>query len=66
VFVTVSYQQRGLPPTTIRAPYTVEANVADAVAVIVRGANDGAVIRCPAGTRRRDRREGGSRSGDTR
>ena len=34
VFSTVSYQQRGLPPTTIRDPYTVEANVADAVAVI--------------------------------
>ena len=34
VFSTVSYQQRGLPPTTIREPYTVEANVADAVAVI--------------------------------
>jgi hypothetical protein len=27
VFSTVSYQQRGLPSTTIRAPYTVEANV---------------------------------------
>ena len=34
VFSTVSYQQRGLPPTTIRVPYTVEANVADAAAVI--------------------------------
>ena len=34
VFSTVSYQQRGLSPTTIREPYTVEANVADAVAVI--------------------------------
>lgn len=44
VFRTVSYQQRGLPPTTIRAPYTVEANVADAVAVIDRVAGERAWI----------------------
>jgi pimeloyl-ACP methyl ester carboxylesterase len=34
LFTCVRYQQRGLPPTTIRRPYTVEANVADAAAVI--------------------------------
>ncbi len=33
-FRTIRYQQRGLAPTTIGAPYTVEANVGDAVAVI--------------------------------
>jgi proline iminopeptidase len=33
-FRTIRYQQRGLPPTTIGAPYTVETNVADAAAVI--------------------------------
>jgi len=44
VFVTVSYQQRGLAPTTIRAPYTVEANVADAVAVIDQVAGERAWI----------------------
>ena len=44
VFSTVSYQQRGLPPTTIRAPYTVEANVADAVAVIDQVAGERAWI----------------------
>jgi pimeloyl-ACP methyl ester carboxylesterase len=44
VFSTVSYQQRGLPPTTIREPYTVEANVADAVAVIDQVAGERAWI----------------------
>lgn len=44
VFSTVSYQQRGLPPTTIRDPYTVEANVADAVAVIDQVAGERAWI----------------------
>ena len=44
VFCTVGYQQRGLPPTTIRAPYTVEANVADAVAVIDQVAGERAWI----------------------
>jgi proline iminopeptidase len=39
-FSPIIYQQRGLPPTTSGEPFTVEANVADAVAVIddaVRG-----------------------------
>jgi proline iminopeptidase len=44
VFSTVSYQQRGLPPTTIRDPYTVEANVGDAVAVIDQAAGERAWI----------------------
>ena len=44
VFSTVGYQQRGLPPTTIRDPYTVEANVADAVAVIDQVAGERAWI----------------------
>jgi len=44
VFSTVSYQQRGLPPTTVRDPYTVEANVADAVAVIDQVAGERAWI----------------------
>jgi pimeloyl-ACP methyl ester carboxylesterase len=44
LFSTVNYQQRGLPPTTIRAPYTVEANVADAVAVIDQVAGERAWI----------------------
>ena len=34
VFSPIVYQQRGLPPTTVMEPYTVEANVADAAAVI--------------------------------
>ena len=34
VFETFRYQQRGLEPTTIEAPYTVEAHVADALAVL--------------------------------
>jgi pimeloyl-ACP methyl ester carboxylesterase len=33
-FRTIRYQQRGLPPTTLGGPYTVETNVADAAAVI--------------------------------
>ena len=44
VFSTVSYQQRGLPPTTIREPYTVEANIADTVAVIDEVAGERAWI----------------------
>jgi proline iminopeptidase len=31
---TVRYQQRGLPPSTAEGPFTVERNVADAVAVL--------------------------------
>jgi len=34
VFETFRYQQRGLAPTTIGAPYTVEAHVEDALAVL--------------------------------
>lgn len=34
VFETFRYQQRGLAPTTIEAPYTVEAHVEDALAVL--------------------------------
>ncbi len=34
VFRQSLYQQRGLAPTTVDGPYTVEANVADAAAVI--------------------------------
>ena len=33
-FETFRYQQRGLAPTTIGAPYTVDAHVADALAVL--------------------------------
>ncbi len=33
-FDTIRYQQRGLPPTTIRDPYTVEAHVSDAIALL--------------------------------
>jgi proline iminopeptidase len=33
-FSPILYQQRGLPPTTIGEPFTVEAHVADAAAVI--------------------------------
>jgi pimeloyl-ACP methyl ester carboxylesterase len=33
-FRTIRYQQRGLPPTTVGGPYTVETNVTDAAAVI--------------------------------
>ena len=34
VFETFRYQQRGLAPTTIGTPFTVEAHVADALAVL--------------------------------
>ena len=34
VFSPLLHQQRGLPPTTIGEPFTVDANVADAAAVI--------------------------------
>jgi proline iminopeptidase len=34
VFETIRYQQRGLAPTTIDAPFTVEAHVEDALAVL--------------------------------
>jgi proline iminopeptidase len=34
LFETFRYQQRGLAPTTIEAPYTIEAHVGDAVAVL--------------------------------
>ena len=44
VFSTVGYQQRGVSPTTIRAPYTVEANVGDAIAVIDQVAGERAWI----------------------
>jgi pimeloyl-ACP methyl ester carboxylesterase len=33
-FLTIRYQQRGLPPTTLGEPYTVEAHVSDAVALL--------------------------------
>ena len=33
-FDTIRYQQRGLPPTTIRDTYTVEAHVSDAIALL--------------------------------
>ncbi len=33
-FRTIRYQQRGLAPTTVGPPYTVEAHVEDAIAVI--------------------------------
>jgi pimeloyl-ACP methyl ester carboxylesterase len=36
-FAPILYQQRGLPPTTITEPFTVDANVADAAAVIDEG-----------------------------
>jgi pimeloyl-ACP methyl ester carboxylesterase len=31
---SIGYQQRGVEPTTVEGPYTVEANVADALAVL--------------------------------
>jgi pimeloyl-ACP methyl ester carboxylesterase len=43
-FTTIRFQQRGLPPTTIREPYTVEANVADAAAVVDQAAGGRAWI----------------------
>ena len=33
-FDTIRYQQRGLDPTTIREPYTIESHVSDAIAVL--------------------------------
>jgi pimeloyl-ACP methyl ester carboxylesterase len=33
-FDTIRYQQRGLSPTTIRDPYTVESHVSDAIALM--------------------------------
>jgi pimeloyl-ACP methyl ester carboxylesterase len=44
VLAPVLYQQRGLPPTTIAEPFTVEANVADAEAVIDQAAGGRAWI----------------------
>lgn len=44
VFSPILYQQRGLPPTTIAEPFTVEANVADAEAVIDQAAGGRAWI----------------------
>jgi pimeloyl-ACP methyl ester carboxylesterase len=41
-FTTIRYQQRGLDPTTIREPYTVEANVRDAEAVLDQAAGGSA------------------------
>lgn len=43
-FTTIRYQQRGLDPTTIREPYTVEANVRDAEAVLDQAAGGSAWI----------------------
>jgi pimeloyl-ACP methyl ester carboxylesterase len=33
-FRTIRYQQRGLPPSTLAPPYTIETHMADAVAVL--------------------------------
>lgn len=33
-FRTIRYQQRGLPPSTLAPPFTIEAHVADAIAVL--------------------------------
>jgi proline iminopeptidase len=44
VFEQILYQQRGLAPTTVGEPYTVEANVADAAAVIDEAAGGRAWI----------------------
>lgn len=33
-FRTIRYQQRGLPPSTLAPPYTIETHVADAIAVL--------------------------------
>jgi pimeloyl-ACP methyl ester carboxylesterase len=43
-FSPILHQQRGLPPTTIGEPFTVDANVADAVAVIDEAAGGRAWI----------------------
>jgi pimeloyl-ACP methyl ester carboxylesterase len=34
LFTTIRYTQRGVEPTTLRGPYTVEAHLADALAVL--------------------------------
>jgi pimeloyl-ACP methyl ester carboxylesterase len=44
IFRQVLYQQRGLAPTTVGEPYTVDANVADAGAVIDQAAGGRAWI----------------------
>ena len=33
-FRTIRYQQRGLPPSTVAPPYTIEAHLSDAIAVL--------------------------------
>ena len=43
-FSPILHQQRGLPPTTIGEPFTVEAHVADAAAVIDEAAGGRAWI----------------------
>jgi proline iminopeptidase len=43
-FTSIRYQQRGLDPTTLREPYTVEANVRDAEAVLDQAAGGAAWI----------------------
>ncbi len=43
-FTTIRYHQRGLPPTTVAEPYTIEANVEDAAAVIDQAAGGRAWI----------------------
>lgn len=40
----IHYQQRGLPPSTVDGPFTVQQNVADAVAVLDARAVDQAVV----------------------
>ena len=40
----IRYQQRGLPPSTVDGPFTVEQNVADAVAVLDACGVDQAVV----------------------
>ena len=40
----IHYQQRGLPPSTVDGPFTVEQNVADAVAVLDARGVDQAVV----------------------
>jgi proline iminopeptidase len=44
IFEQILYQQRGLAPTTVGAPFTVEANVADAGAVVEQAAGGRAWI----------------------
>ena len=64
VFSPILYQQRGLLPTTVDEPFTVETNVADAEAVIARRAprGDGGVRQAARGTL--DRRRAGAFRGD--